>query len=104
MKPTLITGMSGVGKTSVVDELRRRGFPCIDMDEPGWSSMDAEGHQHWNVDRLAEAMTKVGNKRLFVSGCAEEQADLYHRFGGIVLLSALYLPPKIGPRELSDFM
>lgn len=88
MKPTLITGMSGVGKTSVVDELRRRGFQGIDMDESGWSSMDADGHQHWNVECLEEAITEAGSKRLFVSGCAEEQADLYHRFGAIILLSA----------------
>jgi dephospho-CoA kinase len=84
----LITGMSGVGKTAVVEELRHRGFTCIDMDEPGWSFMDADGHQHWNVERLERAMAEPGSNRLFVSGCAEEQADLYHRFGAIVLLSA----------------
>ncbi|KKO19337.1 MAG: hypothetical protein DCC43_14915 [Candidatus Brocadia sp.] len=88
MKPTLITGISGVGKTSVVGELWCRGFQCIDMDEPGWSSMDAEGHLHWNMDCLEQAMTEAGTNRLFVSGCAEEQADLYDRFGSIILLSA----------------
>lgn len=84
----LITGMSGVGKTTVVAELRHRGFRCIDMDEPGWSYLDADGHQHWHVGRLERAMTEAGNNLLFVSGCAEEQADLYHRFDAIVLLSA----------------
>jgi adenylate kinase family enzyme len=85
----LITGMSGVGKTVVVDELRRRGLACIDMDQPGWSWTGTDGHQHWNVPRLEAAMTaaNVAHQELFVSGCAEEQAGLYHRFRAIILLS-----------------
>jgi adenylate kinase family enzyme len=86
-QPTLITGMSGVGKTSVVVELRRRGFSCIEMDEPGWSHLDAQGHQHWNVDRLQGALTAAEGEGLFVSGCAEEQAALYPKFGTIILLT-----------------
>jgi broad-specificity NMP kinase len=88
MNHVLITGMSGVGKTTVVEELRHRGFICIDMDEPGWSFMDPDGHQHWDVERLERVMNEAGNKRFFVSGCAEEQAALYHRFRAIILLSA----------------
>lgn len=85
---TLITGMSGVGKTSVIDELRRRGLRCIDMDEPGWSCMDSRGHQHWNAERLAEALRDAGDQPLVVSGCAEEQARFYPAFRHIILLSA----------------
>jgi dephospho-CoA kinase len=88
MSHVLITGLSGVGKTAVVGELRRRGVACIDMDEPGWSFMDEDGHQHWRVERLEAAMAEAGDARLFVSGCAEEQALLYHRFGAVVLLRA----------------
>jgi len=58
------------------------------MDEPGWSFMDVDGHQHWNVDRLTRALTDAGDEGLFVSGCTEEQVDLYDRFGAVVLLSA----------------
>ena len=88
MNHVLITGMSGVGKTAVVDELRHRSRVCVDMDDPGWSHMDPSGHQHWNVKRLEETMTEAEDKQLFVSGCAEEQATLYHRFRAIILLSA----------------
>lgn len=87
-----ITGMSGVGKTAVISGLRNRGITCIDMDEPGWSYMDADGYQHWNVKRLGKAMEKTVDEELFVSGCAEEQAGLYHKFRIIILLSA--------PREI----
>lgn len=84
----LITGMSGVGKTAVIEELRRRGYTCIDMDEAGWSFMDCDGHQHWNVPRLEEVLSEASNGRIFVSGCAEEQAALYDSFSAIILLSA----------------
>jgi shikimate kinase len=88
MRHVLITGMSGVGKTTVVGELRRRGRRCLDMDEPGWSYQDAQGHQHWRVERLETALAEAGDQQLFVSGCAEEQAAFYPRFGLMVLLSA----------------
>ncbi len=88
MSHVLITGMSGVGKTAVVRELRRRGHICIDMDEPGWSFMDSSGHQHWEVGRLEDAMMKAADGTLFVAGCAEEQRSLRHRFRMVILLSA----------------
>jgi len=46
------------------------------------------GHQHWNVDLLERAMSEEESGYLFVSGCAEEQADLYPKFGSIILLTA----------------
>ena len=52
----LLTGMSGVGKSSVVGELRRLGFTAIDMDEPGWSVWDAGGNQLWDEGRLEAAL------------------------------------------------
>jgi dephospho-CoA kinase len=39
--------MSGTGKSSVIAELRRRGFTAIDMDEPGWSVRNGEGKHLW---------------------------------------------------------
>jgi adenylate kinase len=36
MVRVLVTGMSGVGKTTVLDELRRRGHFAVDTDYGGW--------------------------------------------------------------------
>ena len=36
MKRILITGMSGNGKTSVLDELARRGYCTVETDVGGW--------------------------------------------------------------------
>lgn len=88
MNPILVTGMSGVGKSTVLGELRARGFACIDMDDANLSFMDEEGHQHWRTDVLVRLLDDHRERTTFVFGCAEEQASLYGRFRAIVLLSA----------------
>jgi shikimate kinase len=88
MSRVLLTGMSGTGKSSVIGELRRMGFTAIDMDEPGWSVHDAEGHQLWCEERLQAALAAEPTGLVFVSGCAENQVKFYPRFTHIVLLSA----------------
>jgi shikimate kinase len=88
MSRVLLSGMSGTGKSSVIGELRRMGFTAIDMDEPGWSVHDAEGHQLWCEERLQAALAAEPTGLVFVSGCAENQVKFYPRFTHIVLLSA----------------
>jgi dephospho-CoA kinase len=43
MKCILLTGMSGTGKSTIIGELRARGYQAIDMDEPGWSEHAPDG-------------------------------------------------------------
>jgi len=88
MKHILITGMSGVGKSSALETLRNRGYHCIEMDDPGWSFMDEDGHQHWIIDRLSAALDTSNNGPVFVAGCAEEQSQLHDKFCAVILLSA----------------
>lgn len=88
MKRVLLTGMSGTGKSSVIEALRKRGFLAIDMDEPGWSERDQDGHQLWCDSRLQEALDAAGDDVLFLSGCAENQVKFYPQLTDIVLLSA----------------
>lgn len=84
----LLTGMSGTGKSSVIVELKRRGFEAIDMDEPGWSVRDAEGNQLWCEGRLREVLAAEHAGPVFVSGCAENQVKFYPQFSQIILMSA----------------
>jgi len=84
----LLTGMSGSGKSSVVAELRKRGFAAIDMDEPGWSERDGDGHQRWREERLQDAIDAAGEATLFVAGCAENQVAFYPQCAEIIFLSA----------------
>jgi shikimate kinase len=88
MKRVLLTGMSGTGKSSAIEELRKRGFKGIDMDEPGWSEHDQDGNQQWCESRLQKAIDSAGDAILFISGCAENQVKFYPQFTDIILLSA----------------
>jgi dephospho-CoA kinase len=84
----LLTGMSATGKSSVVEELRKRGFRAIDMDDPGHSYRDPVGNQVWCEDVVEKALSSAGALPLFISGCAENQVKFYSQFTDVILLSA----------------
>ena len=51
----LLTGMSGAGKSTVLDELARRGHRVIDTDAMGWivETRTADGLESlWDLDRV----------------------------------------------------
>ena len=82
MGRVLITGMSGVGKTTVLDELRRRGRLTVDTDYDGWVLADGT----WDERRMSELL--AGQPDVIVSGTVENQGRFYDRFEQVVLLSA----------------
>lgn len=91
-KRILITGLSGVGKSSVIHALRDLGFSCIDTDDEGWSYIDEEGHQRWHVNRLFDVVHNKASGTLYISGCSEDQKRFYGYLDAIILLSA---PPEL---------
>ncbi len=95
----LLTGMSGTGKSSVIDALRQRGVAAVDMDEPGWSAGNELGHQIWDEERLQCWLDDHAGQALVVSGCAENQRRFYTLFDHIVLLSA---PTAVIRRRLTE--
>lgn len=74
--------MSGVGKTTVLDELRRRGHLTVDTDYGGWESPDGTWDER-RMDRLLARRSDV-----IVSGTVDNQGRFYDRFEHVVLLSA----------------
>ncbi len=82
MARVLVTGMSGTGKTTVLDELRRRGHLAVDTDYDGWELPD----RTWDEQRM-EAFLE-SHPDVVVSGTVENQDQFYDRFQDIVLLSA----------------
>lgn len=78
----LITGMSGVGKSSVLCELGERGYPVIDTDYGPWKTESGL----WN-DVLMGALLGESTE-VVVSGTVANQGDFYDRFDHVVLLSA----------------
>lgn len=88
MKRVLLTGMSGVGKSTLVDELAARGYRAVDIDQPGWSEHAPDGDWIWCESRVQDLLAAEDGAWLFVSGCAENQIKFHPRFDAIVLLSA----------------
>ena len=89
MRKVLITGMSGTGKSTALDELSKRGFRAIDTDEPGWTVWDEQdGGYVWREDRVAELLSSDEGPTLYVSGTVSNQGRFYPHFDAVVLLSA----------------
>lgn len=72
----LLTGMSGVGKSTLVKELRRRGYAAVDADDDGFSEPRADGRWGWRRDAVADLLADDPRDPLFFAGCSEEQATL----------------------------
>ena len=82
MPRVLLTGMSGAGKTSVLDELRRREWLTVDTDYDGWELPDGT----WDEERMATLLATEPD--VVVSGTVSNQGRFYDRFEHVVLLSA----------------
>lgn len=87
--------MSGVGKSTVIEELRKRGYRAVDLDRPEWSEYrradDSEGGEvewMWREDEVAELLDLEEGDLLIVSGCASNQGRFYPRLDQVILLSA----------------
>jgi shikimate kinase len=99
MKRILITGMSGTGKSAVIQELASRGYAAHDLDTPEWSEwIDAapsdgltpvQGKDWvWRENRVRELLSGPEQGTLFISGCAENMNRFFPLIDCIILLSA----------------
>lgn len=87
MAAILLTGMSGVGKSTVLAELARRGFETVDTDDGGWIQR-AGGEPLWDEPLMAGLLARPRPGLLFVLGTVANQGRFYDRFDAVVLLSA----------------
>ncbi len=89
MRKVLVTGMSGTGKSTALDELSRRGFRVVDTDEGGWATWKQQEHGYvWREDRVADLLSIDEGPTLYVSGTVPNQGRFYPHFDAVVLLSA----------------
>ena len=94
VKRVLITGMSGVGKSTVVAQLASLGFKAVDLDQAPF----ADGPE-WNVSEVQRLLDSEDASVLFVAGTSERQVALYPRFDHIVLLS---LPDEVMRERIEE--
>ena len=92
----LIEGLSGTGKTSVCDELQRRGYQTIHGDrelayqgdpETG-EPTDGFGHEHhiWDVDKVRALAANHAEAVTFFCGGSRNFAKLLDLFDGVFVL------------------
>lgn len=107
MKRVLITGMSGVGKSSVLAHLRCLGYKTVDTDYGGWvqtvpvtdDPYGAETEQLLDEDRFRTLLAIEDASILFVSCTTRNQGTFYPEFDAVVLLSA---PPDVVRERLTS--
>lgn len=99
MKRVLLTGMSGTGKSSVIEELATRGYRAFDTDDDGFSGVVTVDDDEltglgsgldwvWREDRIQDLLSTNGGDVLFLGGCAPNQGKFYAQFDQVILLSA----------------
>ena len=103
MKRILLTGISGIGKSTVTSELAAHGYKAVDADgdefsewvavsgdleEAAGSPVEADRDWVWREDRIRELLSIEDAEVLFVSGCAANMGKFLPQFDHVVLLSA----------------
>jgi shikimate kinase len=101
MKRILLTGLSGTGKSTVIDELAARGYKAVDLDSEEYSEwipytptsatdipVEPTRDWVWREDRVQELLLTNNADVLFVSGCAVNMGKFLSQFDHVILLSA----------------
>ena len=74
MKRILLTGMSGVGKSTVLQRLASDGIICVDLDD-GWMC-DANGEPMIVLLKVQRFIQKHADKPIVFAGCAMNQRQI----------------------------
>ena len=115
MKTYLIEGVSGTGKTSVCEELVRRGYKAIEADEEIAHYADPKtglpteekmpDNWLWNEENFLNAIKSEDYKPVFVCGGAMNQEDFRHHFDKVftLLIDDETLKYRLATRTNNDF-
>lgn len=88
MKRILITGMSGIGKPTVIRDLVSRGFRAVGTDSDEWCEWQElsvtgappgstpERDWVWREDRIKQLLESDDTDVLYVSGCKSNQGQV----------------------------
>jgi shikimate kinase len=103
MKRILLTGISGVAKSTVTAELARRGYKAVDADGDDYSHwvpvsaaleqaagtpVEPDRDWVWREERIQALLATEDADVLFLSGCAANMGRFVPQFDHVVLLTA----------------
>lgn len=102
MTRILVTGLSGVGKSSFVQALLQRRVRAVDADDPRWSTwvdvgdddhtpgtpVEADRDWVWDAERIEDLLAQSADEVLFVAGTSPNMGRFRSRFDCVILLSA----------------
>jgi dephospho-CoA kinase len=104
MTTVLVTGMSGTGKSTLVEHVRAHGWTAVDLDD-GYVRPLPDGRQLWDESRVTQLLDSHREGVLLVAGCEENMVEFLPCFDLIVLLSAPaeVIVQRIRERTGNDF-
>src|SRR5690554_971967 len=88
-----ITGMSGTGKSTILDKLSEKGYKTIDTDYNQFS-IKVYNHEQldyewiWDTERIKKEIDEHTEGILFISGTVSNQGKFYSKFDEVIFLSA----------------
>lgn len=86
MTKIFITGLSGVGKTTVLNQLNKRGYPTFDLDY-GYTVYE-NGERLFDEQKVFELIETYLDSHLIISGTESNQGLFYDHFDYIILFEA----------------
>lgn len=80
-----ITGLSGTGKSTVLEHLKLRGYHVVDTDY-GYIKEKDDGEVVLDEDKIKNLLEEYRDSHLFIAGVYSNQAKFYDYFNYVVLL------------------
>ncbi|WP_461202575.1 AAA family ATPase [Enterococcus sp. N342-3-1-2] len=89
MVKVLLTGMSGVGKSTILDHIRSSGHQCIDLDYNDWIIFDDTVADYlMDTNKIIRYIEAHPNEPLFFAGTTINQKEIYPSLDWVILLTA----------------
>ena len=86
-----ITGLSGVGCSTALEQLEKEGYHTVDTDY-GYVieivNEDGNKERVWDEEKIFRLLEQYKDSNLLISGCYGNQGKFYKYFDSVVLLKA----------------
>lgn len=89
MTKVLLTGMSGVGKSTILGQLNLEGHKTVDLDYDDWIKFDNQADDYlMNSKKIIDLIEQNDYENLFIGGTTINQKEIYPYLDYIIALTA----------------